>query len=235
MTSLLTASPSDSFESKFFGLAADELLRWAASEFGDSLAVSTSFGIQSAVTLRLATWVKPGINVIWVDTGYLPEETHEYASVLTRQLDLNLHVYKSPLSPAEMESRYGRLWESNRVEDLDLYDRIRKVEPMQSALDELNVFGWVSGLRSTQTDFRNGLRPVERTDGRYRIYPILEWTNRDIYHFMQDNRLPQHPLFDQGYVTVGDAHSSRPLQVDDADERDTRFRGMKQECGLHTF
>ncbi|MEL6110138.1 MAG: phosphoadenylyl-sulfate reductase [Planctomycetota bacterium] len=233
MNSTLAASTHDSFEGKFLGLPADELLDWAVNEFGDSIAVSTSFGIQSSVTLRLATWIKPDIKVIWVDTGYLPHETYQYAETLTKQLDLNLQVYRSSLSPNAMETLYGKLWESDRVEDLNLYDHIRKVEPMQRALEELDVTAWVSGLRSSQTDFRKGLRPLRKTGGRYRIYPILNWTSRDIFYFMRDNGLPEHPLFAKGYVSVGDSHSSRPLRADDRSDRDTRFRGMKQECGIH--
>ncbi len=105
---------------------------------------------------------------------------------------------------------------------------------MNRALDELGVRGWVSGLRADQTEFRKRLPPIKRTGSRYRIYPILEWNARDIYHYMTRHQLPQHPLFDQGYVSVGDAHSSRPLSAHDHNERDTRFRGLKQECGLHT-
>ena len=230
-----TESLTESFEEKFVGLSAENLLRWAADEFGDSLAVSTSFGIQSAVTLRLATWVKPDIKVVWVDTGYLPDETYAYVTTLAKQLNLNVHVYESALSPKQMESEHGRLWESENVEDLNLYDQIRKVEPMQRALKELNVQGWVSGLRASQTEFRQRLPPLKRAGAQFRIHPILEWTNRDVYYFMQENDLPQHPLFHQGYVSVGDAHSSRPLNANDASERDTRFRGLKQECGLHAL
>ena len=228
-------SLTESFEGKFVGLSPENLLRWAADEFDDSLAVSTSFGIQSAVTLRLATSIKPDVKVIWVDTGYLPDETYAYAKTLTKLFNLNLHVYKSETSPAEMESEHGRLWESEKVEDLDLYDKIRKVEPMQRALHELDVRGWVSGLRGAQTEFRKRLPLLKRSGHHFRIYPILEWTARDIYYFMQENDLPQHPLFHEGYATVGDAHSSRPLHADDTSDRDTRFRGLKQECGLHTL
>lgn len=230
-----TGSISESFEDKFMGLSPESLLEWAVDEFGDSLAVSTSFGIQSSVTLDLATKVKPDIKVIWINTGYLPTETYSYARTLTKRLRLNLHAYKSPLSPAQMEATHGRLWESDRVEDLNLYDHIRKVEPMQRALAELNVTGWVSGLRAEQTDFRKRLRPLQRKGSRYRVHPILNWDSRDIYYHMQANDLPQHPLFAKGYATVGDAHSSRPLSADDESERDTRFRGKKQECGLHLF
>lgn len=235
MSTLLNGSATESFEDKFVGLSAENLLSWAADEFTDSLAVSTSFGIQSAVTLHLATMVKPDIKVIWVDTGYLPEETYQYAMTLTKRLKLNLHVYKAALSPAAMESEHGRLWESDQVDDLNLYDRIRKIEPMQRALEDLKVRGWVSGLRAEQTEFRKHLPPLKRSGLRYRIYPILQWSNRDVFYHMRDNRLPQHPLFAKGYATVGDAHSSRPLSDSDATDRDTRFRGIKQECGLHTI
>ena len=235
MSMTLTGSITESFEDKFMGLSPESLLRWAADEFDDSIAVSTSFGIQSSVTLHLATSVKPDIKVIWVDTGYLPDETYAYAAELTKRLKLNLHVYESALSPAEMESKHGRLWQSDDLQDLDLYDQIRKVEPMQRALDDLEVRGWVSGLRAEQTQFRKRLPPLKRTGSRYRIYPILEWNNRDVFEYMESNQLPQHPLFAKGYTTVGDAHSSRPLSGSDHNERDTRFRGLKQECGLHTL
>ena len=226
---------TDSFEDKFVGLSAIKLVRWAVEEFGDDLVVSTSFGIQSAVTLKLVTMIKPDIKVIWVDTGYLPDETHQYAKELTGRLDLNLHVFKSAMSPAAMESQYGKLWESDSVGDLDLYDQIRKVEPMRRALNELNGRGWISGLRSSQTEYRKRLPPIKRSGKRFRLYPILEWLSKDIFWFMDDYGLPQHPLFEQGYTTVGDAHSSRPLEMQDTSDRDTRFRGKKQECGIHTF
>ena len=214
------------------GQSAKEWIESADEQFGDGLVMSTSFGIQSAVTLHLATQVRPQLPVIWVDTGYLPDETYAYAETLTNRLNLNLHVARSPLSPPEMEARLGRLWESDNVEDLNEYDRIRKVEPMQAALNQLEAKAWMSGLRQEQTDFRRNLNPVRKTGDRYRIYPILDWTNRDVYRYMEQHQLPQHPLFWQGYTTVGDAHSSRPAGRDE-DDRATRFHGRKQECGLH--
>lgn len=219
--------------SRFDTFSADELVLWADRKFGDGLTMSTSFGIQSAVTLHLTTRIRPHIPVIWVDTGYLPQETLDYASQLKELLDLNLHVARSPISPTEMEFRYGRLWESNNVEDLNRYDRIRKVEPMQRAIKELRATARISGLRADQTDYRSELPRAKRIDSIFMVHPILNWTNRDIYRYMQEFQLPQHPLREQGYATVGDAHSSRPVTGADVPERETRFRGLKQECGLH--
>lgn len=231
MTVLQTVAPQNSHSTH--NMSAEQLLEWADLTFGEGLVMSTSFGIQSAVTLHLATQVRPDLPVIWVDTGYLPEETRRYAQTLRKQLNLNLVIARSPISPSQMEARFGRLWESKNVDDLNRYDQIRKVEPMQRTLRQLHATGWISGLRADQTTYRSDLPRVKAAEGRHRIYPILNWTSKDVYYYMQQHGLPQHPLFEQGYTTVGDAHSSRPQSAQDQHERDTRFQGRKQECGLH--
>ncbi|MEO0409585.1 MAG: phosphoadenylyl-sulfate reductase [Cyanobacteria bacterium P01_A01_bin.135] len=209
------------------------LVQWAADQFGDGLVLTTSFGIQSAVMLHLTTQVVPDIPVIWIDTGYLPAETYRFADQLTQRLGLNLKVYQSPLSPARMEAQYGQLWAQKDVEALNQYDQIRKVEPMQRALRELGATAWLAGLRQQQTAYRQSLSRVLQQDGITKIHPILRWSARDVYAYLTAHDLPYHPFFDQGYVSVGDWHSSRPLTADDTDGRDTRFQGLKQECGLH--
>lgn len=212
---------------------AQDVIEWADGSFGNGLVLTTSFGIQSAVMLHLASSVNPGIPVIWVDTGYLPEETYRFAEDLTRRLKLNLHVAQSPLSPARMDATLGKLWESEDVDDLNLYDQIRKIEPMKHALEELGARAWLSGLRSEQTEFRRTLSPVGYDGERYKVLPILNWTSKDVHDYLTQHDLPYHPLFDEGYTTVGDAHSSRSLSAADAHERSTRFGGLKEECGLH--
>ncbi|OKH21429.1 phosphoadenosine phosphosulfate reductase [Hydrococcus rivularis NIES-593] len=212
---------------------AEQVIEWAADTFGNGLVMSTSFGIQAAVMLHLVTQIVPDIPIIWVDTGYLPAETYQFAEQLTERLKLNLKVYQSPISPARMEALYGRLWAQNDVESLNRYDQIRKVEPMQRALKELKATAWLAGLRSEQTDHRKTLQRVGMQGGRYKILPILYWSAKDIYEYLTAYNLPYHPFFDLGYVSVGDWHSSRPLTADDTNERDTRFKGLKQECGLH--
>ncbi|MEA5498170.1 phosphoadenylyl-sulfate reductase [Limnoraphis robusta Tam1] len=212
---------------------ATQIVQWGANTFGESLVMSTSFGIQSAVMLHLVTQVIPDIPIIWIDTGYLPAETYIFAEQLTERLNLNLKIYQSPISPARMEALHGRLWEKEDVESFNRYDYIRKVEPMQRALQELNATAWLAGLRSHQTEHRKTLRRVEKQSGRYKIYPILSWSSKQVYKYLSTYDLPYHPYFDLGYTTVGDWHSSRPLHATDTNERDTRFRGLKQECGLH--
>jgi len=217
----------------FAGAEPAELVAWADATFGDGLVVSTSFGIQSAATLHLVTRIRPDVPVVWVDTGYLPAETYRFAEALRARLGLNLKVYQALLSPARMEALHGRLWESDDPRDLDRYDRIRKVEPMQRALRELGATAWISGIRAEQTAHRRTLPRIDRQGGRFKISPILHWTSRDVHAYLQTHDLPYHPLFERGYASVGDWHASRPLAPGDAHERATRFRGRKQECGLH--
>ncbi|HBB31929.1 MAG TPA: phosphoadenosine phosphosulfate reductase [Cyanobacteria bacterium UBA8803] len=212
---------------------ATAIVKWAADTFGDGLVMSTSFGIQSALMLHLVTRVVPNIPVIWIDTGYLPPKTYRFAEELTERLQLNLKVYQSPISPARMEALYGRLWTQNDVEALNRYNQMRKVEPMQRALRELNATAWLAGLRAEQTDHRKTLRLVDQQSGIYKVLPILYWTTQQVEEYITTYDLPYHPLRELGYATVGDWHSSRPVTAADKHERDTRFNGIKQECGLH--
>jgi len=213
--------------------SAEQVVQWASDTFTDGLVMTTSFGIHSAVMLHMVTRIIPDIPVIWIDTGYLPTKTYLFAEQLTEQLNLNLKVYQSPLSPARMEALHGRLWAQNDVESLNRYDQIRKVEPMQRALQELKATAWLAGLRRSQTDHRKTLEFVTLQGKIYKVLPILNWNSKQVYEYLTAHDLPYHPLFDEGYVTVGDWHSSRPLTAVDENERDTRFNGLKQECGIH--
>jgi phosphoadenosine phosphosulfate reductase len=211
-------------------------LLWALDTFADGLAVTTSFGIQSAVLLhlvsRLAAERGQVVPVVWVDTGYLPAETYRYAEQLRELLRIDLHVAQAEMSPARMEALHGRLWETGRVEDMELYHRIRKVEPLDRALAALGVSCWASGVRGSQTDHRRSMAVLDGVRQRWALRPLLSWTNRDVYYYMEEHALPQHPLFEQGYSTVGDWHSSAPDSAS-LSGRETRFGGLKQECGIH--
>jgi len=211
----------------------DQVMEWSLQTFGNGLVLSTSFGIHSAVMLHLATQHKPDIPVIWIDTGYLPPETHDYAEQLTRRLNLNLQVFRSHLSPARMEALHGKLWEEKTVSALNLYDQIRKIEPMQRALEELEATAWLAGLRRGQTKYRQTLKRIELPGKIYKVHPLLPLSSADMENYMKTFNLPRHPLSYKGYKTVGDWHSSRPLSETDRHERETRFHGLKQECGLH--
>jgi phosphoadenosine phosphosulfate reductase len=211
--------------------SATQRVAWALAQFGGSVVLSTSFGAQSAVMLHLATRIAPDIPVIFVDTGYLFPETYRFADDLTKRLRINLKVYRSAESAAWIEARHGKLWEKG-AEGLASYNQIVKVEPMQRALTELGARAWMAGLRRTQSSTRENLSVFSTQEGRTKILPIVEWTDRDVHRYLTENDLPYHPLWEQGYVSIGDVHTTRPLSADMSPE-ETRFFGIKRECGLH--
>jgi len=212
-------------------LGAAERIRWALEFLPGSHVVSSSFGVQAAVMLHLVTREMPGIPVILVDTGYLFPQTYAFVDELTVLLELNLKVYRPALSPAWQEARLGRLWEQG-LPGIEHYNRLNKVEPMQRALAELEVGTWLAGLRRQQADSRATLPVLRVQDGRYKLHPIIDWNDRDVHRYLRRYDLAYHPLWQEGYVSVGDVHTTRPLTAGMTEES-TRFFGLKRECGLH--
>ena len=212
-----------------------EIILWGYKNFDNHFAITTSFGIQSSVILHMVHQhsLQKKIKIFWIDTGYLPSETYKYAERLINDLSLEIEVLQSELSPARMESLYGKLWETNKSSDLDKYHDIRKIKPLENALDKNDIICWASGVRSEQTNNRNKMNFVDVIRKRLALRPLLNWKNKDIFYYMKENQLPSHPLFSKGSSTVGDWHSSSPVSIDN-DGRTTRFGGMKQECGIHT-
>lgn len=212
-------------------VSAVDRVRWAHETYGDQLVLTTSFGVQSAVMLHLVTSQIPNIPVVFIDTGYLFPETYRFAEELTERLNLDLKIYRSHKSAAHQEAVFGKLWEQG-LEGLDRYNKLNKIEPMNRAVKELGAVAWLSGLRRNQSSSRENRQVAEQQNKTMKIYPILDWTDRDIYNYLTENNLPYHPLWDEGYVSVGDWHSTSKLGEGMSAE-DTRFGGLKRECGLH--
>jgi phosphoadenosine phosphosulfate reductase len=193
--------------------------------------LSSSFGAQSAVMLHLVNQVVPATPVVLIDTGYLFPETYQFIDELTGKLGLNLKIYRPDASAAWQESRYGKLWDKG-LEGIERYNRMNKKEPMERALKELHAATWFSGLRRAQAKTRAQISPVELKRGRFKVHPLFDWTDRDVGRYLKENGLPYHPLWDKGYLSIGDWHTTRSLtEVDSVDE--LRFFGLKRECGLH--
>ena len=211
--------------------SASDRIHWAQQEFGKGLVMSTSFGVQSAVTLHLVVSMVPDIPIIFIDTGYLFPETYQFAEKLTQQLKLKLKIYTPQSTAARQEALYGKRWEKG-LNELNAYNLENKIEPMNRAMKELGARAWISGLRHHQSSTRTHLRAVECQNQTYKIHPIIEWSDRDIYQYLNANALPYHPLWDDGYISVGDVHSTSKF-VEGMSKEDTRFGGLKRECGIH--
>lgn len=223
----------------FAGLSAGERVAWALEHLPGNHVLTSSFGIQAAVLLHLVTRQRPDIPVVFIDTGYLFPETYQFVDALSDRLNLNLKVYRNARSPAWQEARYGKRWQQG-LAGIELYNRENKVEPMERALRELGVGSWFAGLRRSQSASRANVPFLHAhlnspgADGgeRWKVHPIADWTDRDVFRYLRQNELPYHPLWEQGYVSVGDVHTTKPIHaVKTAEE--TRFFGLKRECGLH--
>lgn len=211
----------------------EQRVAWALENLPGNFMLSSSFGAQAAVMLHMVTQQYPDIPVVLTDTGYLFTETYEFIEELRERLNLNLKVYSADMSSAWQESKLGKLWEQG-LEGIEQYNTLNKVEPMQKALKELEISTWFAGLRRSQSDMRERLPVVQQLKNQIKVYPIINWSNRDVHMYLKKHDLPYHPLWEKGYVSIGDWHSTRSLE-EGMSEQDTRFSGLKRECGLHEF
>lgn len=216
---------------KFAALKADQRIEWALENLPGQHALTSSFGAQAAVSLHLVTQIKPDIPVILVDTGYLFPETYRFIDELTERMKLNLKVYSAQRSAAWQEARYGQRWNQG-LKGLDAYNQENKVEPMRRALRELGINTWFAGLRRNQAESRAQIPYLEWSGGRWKVHPIAEWSDRDVHRYLTKHGLPYHPLWEKGYVSIGDHHSTKPIH-EVATVEETRFFGLKRECGIH--
>jgi phosphoadenosine phosphosulfate reductase len=229
--SAFDAAQLPEISAKLEGVSAEERVTWALDHFRPDLILSSSFGAQAAVSLHLVSRQWAGIPVVLIDTGYLFPETYRFVDELTQRLDLNLKIYRPPTSPAWQEVRWGKLWEQGK-EGIERYNQYNKVEPMRRALRELGARGWITGLRRQQSRSRANLGVLALQNDVVKIQPIIDWTDRQVFQYLTKHGLPYHPLWEKGYVSIGDTHTTRPLGAGMTEE-ETRFFGLKRECGLH--
>ncbi len=211
--------------------SAGERLAWLYETYGDRVAASTSFGLQAAVMLHLISTYAPKIPVIFVDTGYLFDETYRYAEQLLQKFNIDLRVYTPMMTPARQEALYGELWAGSE-QAVQKYAVINKIEPMSRALDQIGADIWLSGVRRSQSSTRAERSFAEQQNKTIKAYPILDWADAQVQSYFYEHELLRHPLEAEGYVTMGDKHSTIPV-AEGISAEETRYGGNKYECGLH--
>lgn len=226
------AALSQGFENR----PAADAVAWAVEQFGEQVAVSSSFGADSAVMLHLAVTVRPDIKIITVDTGFLFPETIQFRDELARRLKLNLLIYRPALSKEDFLSIHGQMWRSNP----DACCAFNKREPFDRAKKELGLRCWMTGIRREQAPARK-VTPILGRDymGLVKVCPIASWTARDVHDYLVRHNLPYHPLREQGYLSIGcrpeEGYCTVKVEAG-ADPRSGRWAGLdKTECGLHTY
>ena len=212
-------------------LKAHERILQLREIYGSRLVASSSFGLQASAMLHLIRRHAPDIPIIFVDTGYCFPETYQFSQSFIEDWELDIRVFNPAISAARQEALYGKLWEQGR-EGNKKYALLNKVEPMNRALSEVGGDVWVSGLRRSQSSTRVGRAFAEKQKATMKVYPILDWADAQLEAYYHEHDLPRHPLEKQGFLTMGDWHSTRKPNAEETAE-DTRFGGTKYECGLH--
>jgi len=195
-------------------------IEWAWDRFGSDLVLAASF--QDCVLIDLVAQVAPGVEVNFLDTGYHFAETLWYVEQVKKRYDLNLTVIGSDLPTDDR-------W----LTDPDGCCAARKVAPLAKALAGREA--WMSGLRRDDAPSRANTPIVTYDVGRglVKVNPIATWTDLDVEGYVRDRGLPEHPLGDRGYASIGCWPCTRPV-VDGEDARAGRWAGTdKTECGLH--
>ncbi len=221
----------DRCNATFEKLSVQDRVGWSLENLPGQHVVSSSFGAHAAVSLHLLTQQQADIPVILIDTGYLFPETYRFVDELTEKLQLNLQVYQSALSPHWQEARYGERWKMG-AKALEDYNQQVKVEPMKRAIDELDVGTWFAGLRRSQSIGRQNTQFLEWSSERWKVHPIADWSDRDVHRYLTQNDLPYNPLWEHGYTSIGDYHTTKSIH-EVSEKEQLRFFGIKRECGIH--
>ncbi|HEX2902568.1 MAG TPA: phosphoadenylyl-sulfate reductase [Jatrophihabitans sp.] len=209
--------------------SAQEVLRWGRDRYGDKLCVASSMA--DAVLPHLAGRVLPGIDVVFLDTGYHFAETLGMRDAVAATLPVTVRTIRPLQTVAEQDAEYGP-----RLHDRDpnLCCALRKVEPLQRALQPYQA--WASGLRRADSPSRAGVQVVEwdATRGMLKLNPIASWSDEQVAAYISEHNILVNPLLADGYGSIGCAPCTRRL-VDGDDVRAGRWAGTsKTECGIHT-
>jgi phosphoadenosine phosphosulfate reductase len=212
-----------------------EILSWSIEKYYPRIAIASSFSVEDTVIIDMATQIQPNLKIFYINTGFQFKETDNIKEALKKKLNLNLIEYSPLLSIEEQTLKYGpKLYDRNP----DVCCKLRKVEPIRRALQEVDA--WITGLRRDQATTRQKLEVVEldyKGDGKplTKINPLTYWTKKEVWNYIQNNKLPYNTLYDQGYMSIGCKPCTRPVQQGE-DERTGRWTGKgKTECGIHTF
>lgn len=211
------------------GMQANEVLAWALETFHPRLYFATSFQKTSSVIAHMATEIEPAARFFYLDTDVLFPETYETRDRLAERLGIEFERYHN-LTIAEQAELYGdELW--NR--DPDACCGLRKVEPMRRALSSVDC--WVSGIRRGDGASRANAPKFafDKRFGLWKVNPLADWSERDVWSYIREHDLPYNPLHDRGYPSIGCTHCTSKVTPGEG-VRAGRWAGTaKLECGIN--
>lgn len=199
-------------------------------EDGKKLFTTSSFQTHSIVLLHLLSRIDQSIPVYCLNTGFLFPETMAYKDQLAEEFGLNMIEIKPDVPKSLQKDSEGKLLFAS---DPDRCCHYNKVQPMDRLLSDYDI--WINGIRRDQNANRAKMKVEEKSKfDTVRFHPMLEWTNKMIFDYIREYKLPKHPLEVQGYSSIGCEPCTRKPSLEMM-EREARWYGMnKTECGLHT-
>lgn len=222
---MLAAEAAETLE----GAPAEKIIRWAVDTFGDRVCITSS--MTDAVIVHLAAQIRPGIDVIFLDTGYHFAETIGTRDAVSIVYPVNVINVTPEQTVAEQDEQMGpRLY--GRNPDLCCY--LRKVVPLERALEPYDA--WITGVRKEETDARNSTRVVQWDPRRemVKVNPIVNWSQDQVDAYIAKHGVLVNPLVHDGYPSIGCATCTSRV-APGAGARSGRWAGTgKTECGIHT-
>ena len=208
-----------------------EILEWAIAEFSPDLGLACSFGgISGMALLDMTMKISRDVEVFYLDTDFLFQEAYALRDRATAVYGFQPAGYKSLLTPDQQEAQYGpALWSR----DPDLCCQLRKVEPNHRALAGKQA--WIAGLRRDQSSTRQTVRILDWDTqfNLWKVNPLANWTEQQVWHYLINNRVPYNPLHDRGYPSIGCTYCTKAVAAGD-DPRSGRWQGFdKDECGIN--
>jgi phosphoadenosine phosphosulfate reductase len=208
--------------------SAQDVLRWAVDTFGAGFAITSSMG--DGLLAHLAASVAPGVDMLFLDTGYHFAETIGTRDAVAASYDVNVRTVLPLLTVAEQDAEHGpQLWDR----DPTACCAMRKVEPLARALEP--YVAWASGIRRDEALSRRDAQAVEwdAKRGKVKVNPIVGWTQADVDAYVEEHGVLVNPLAYDGYPSIGCAPCTHRVAPGE-DPRSGRWSGQaKTECGLH--
>ena len=215
----------------------EELLKWVLKEFSPKIALASSFGAEDVALIDMLVPLDPKISVFTLDTGRLNEETYEVMDRIRLKYKISIESYFPDRKKVEaLERTKGFYSFKESVENRKECCAIRKVEPLNRALK--GRAAWITGLRRDQSVTRTGVDKIEIDDshgGIFKINPLADWTNEQVWNYIKKNKVPYNRLHDQGYPSIGCSPCTRAVKAGE-DIRAGRWwweNPEHKECGLH--
>ena len=216
------------------GARAEEIMQWAVEQYAPNIALSCSFGGASGMVLvdmAVRLDVADSLEVYYLDTGLLFEQTYDLVSEVERRYGIRVSAFRPDQTVDEQAEQYGdKLWERNP----DLCCSLRKVEPNFAALEGKKC--WITGVRRDQSRARSKTSIVSWKPGFgiVKVNPLAHWSNSQVWEYIRTHQVPYNPLHDQGYPSLGCTVCTRKVEPDSVGPRSGRWPGFaKTECGLH--